>query len=208
MLYLSQFLLSLLMILLEKRGLLTHCTRREVLQFSWMATSSNLLLDLYQRQRMSRYAFSYAILNLQYVIYKDHVSAEDIEALKNAHTHLTIITYDDLLKSGRENPVKPTPPKPEDLACIMYTSGTTGPPKGVQITHKNIIAAGNPIHAVQLNFQPLVLTKPWERPVIAMVLMSTIFSFVSCHWHISSNSSMNFAPSCGVARSDMLQSRL
>jgi long-chain acyl-CoA synthetase len=70
------------------------------------------------------------------------VPQEDIDALKKAHEHLTIITYDDLLKSGKENPHEPTVPKPDDLACIMYTSGTTGPPKGVVITHKNIIAAG------------------------------------------------------------------
>jgi long-chain acyl-CoA synthetase len=63
--------------------------------------------------------------------------------LKKAHDHLTITTYAELLESGKKTPQEPTPPKPEDLACIMYTSGTTGPPKGVVITHKNIIAAGN-----------------------------------------------------------------
>ena len=29
---------------------------------------------------------------------------------------------------------------PEDLLTLIYTSGTTGPPKGVQLTHRNIIA--------------------------------------------------------------------
>ncbi|MCY7375096.1 MAG: AMP-binding protein, partial [Pyrinomonadaceae bacterium] len=33
---------------------------------------------------------------------------------------------------------KPTPAKPEDLAQLTYTSGTTGTPKGVPLTHSNI----------------------------------------------------------------------
>ena len=32
------------------------------------------------------------------------------------------------------------PPKPEDLATICYTSGTTGDPKGVMLTHANLVA--------------------------------------------------------------------
>jgi long-subunit acyl-CoA synthetase (AMP-forming) len=30
--------------------------------------------------------------------------------------------------------------RPDDLITLIYTSGTTGPPKGVQITHRNVIA--------------------------------------------------------------------
>lgn len=30
---------------------------------------------------------------------------------------------------------------PEDILTLIYTSGTTGPPKGVQLTHRNLLAA-------------------------------------------------------------------
>jgi long-subunit acyl-CoA synthetase (AMP-forming) len=32
--------------------------------------------------------------------------------------------------------------EPDDLLTLIYTSGTTGPPKGVQIVHRNLMAAG------------------------------------------------------------------
>jgi long-chain acyl-CoA synthetase len=80
------------------------------------------------------------------VIYNssEDVKQEDIAALKEAHPHLEIMSFEDLRKLGEENPVDTVPPAPEDLACVMYTSGSTGTPKGVTIKHKNIVASGKP----------------------------------------------------------------
>ncbi len=36
----------------------------------------------------------------------------------------------------------------EDLATLIYTSGTTGPPKGVEITHRNVIATTRSVQEV------------------------------------------------------------
>jgi long-chain acyl-CoA synthetase len=81
---------------------------------------------------------------LQVVVYNtaEEVKQADIDKLKEAHPHLTVVSFDDLDKLGEENPVDTVPPKPDDLCCVMYTSGSTGPPKGVMLKHKNVVSAG------------------------------------------------------------------
>src|SRR5918998_1343249 len=41
--------------------------------------------------------------------------------------------------------------EPEDLITLIYTSGTTGPPKGVQLVHRNLIAAVKGVESL-INF--------------------------------------------------------
>lgn len=69
------------------------------------------------------------------------VKEEDIKALQNAHPHLKIMSFEELRLLGEQHLVPTTPPKPDDLCCIMYTSGSTGTPKGVLLKHGNVVAA-------------------------------------------------------------------
>ncbi|KAF5442522.1 hypothetical protein F2P56_035170 [Juglans regia] len=52
----------------------------------------------------------------------------------------TITSFVDVESLGRENPVDADLPLPADIAVIMYTSGSTGLPKGVMMTHANVLA--------------------------------------------------------------------
>lgn len=54
--------------------------------------------------------------------------------------NLKLISFDEVLKDGQSNPCEGARPEPDDLCTIMYTSGTTGVPKGVMITHKNLLS--------------------------------------------------------------------
>ncbi|TQD97581.1 hypothetical protein C1H46_016841 [Malus baccata] len=55
-------------------------------------------------------------------------------------TGVKVVTYSKLLSQGSSSIQPFCPPKPEDVATICYTSGTTGTPKGAVLTHGNFIA--------------------------------------------------------------------
>ena len=63
--------------------------------------------------------------------------------LEGFDNKIKLIAYSQVEKSGKENPSKkrPDPPSPNDTAVLMYTSGSTGIPKAVMITHKNLLKA-------------------------------------------------------------------
>lgn len=47
--------------------------------------------------------------------------------------------FKQLLALGQANELKPVTWDPEDLATLIYTSGTTGQPKGVMLSHANLM---------------------------------------------------------------------
>lgn len=78
--------------------------------------------------------------SLKYIIYSGEIKTDVLDKVQKSVSQ-QVVSLDEVAKLGRENPREPRQPEPEDLCCIMYTSGSTGNPKGVMLSHKNIIAA-------------------------------------------------------------------
>jgi len=47
--------------------------------------------------------------------------------------------FQDLLRTAPAHPA-PVDVQPEDTACLLYTGGTTGVPKGAELSHRNLLA--------------------------------------------------------------------
>lgn len=94
--------------------------------------------------------------NIKYIIHFEPINPKDkrqggkmyenahkaVEEIKKIRPDIKFFSFEDIIKLGEKakGEIKPHPPKKEDLSCIMYTSGSTGDPKGVVLTHANIVA--------------------------------------------------------------------
>eukprot|EP01102_Stenamoeba_stenopodia_P022800 TRINITY_DN9638_c0_g1_i1.p1 TRINITY_DN9638_c0_g1~~TRINITY_DN9638_c0_g1_i1.p1 ORF type:complete len:691 (-),score=170.11 TRINITY_DN9638_c0_g1_i1:120-2192(-) len=94
---------------------------------------------------------------LKTIIYTDEADPKAKEALEKSG--VSLISFSQVEKRGAENPATPELPQRNDLAIIMYTSGSTGNPKGVMITHQNILSVvGAVVETVHLQSEDVYIS--------------------------------------------------
>lgn len=56
------------------------------------------------------------------VIYQGELTDKSLKSkIESTRENLKVYSVDELRELGKANPGEPVPPKPEDIACIMYT---------------------------------------------------------------------------------------
>lgn len=108
------------------------------------------------------------------VLLSDEIPPEDQE--------IQTINYQQLMELGQNNQLQPVEQNKDTLATLLYTSGTTGKPKGVMLSHGNLLHQVNYIKTV---FQP----KPGDK------LLSILPS-----WHAYERAAEYFFLSQGVTQ--------
>jgi long-chain acyl-CoA synthetase len=76
--------------------------------------------------------------------------------------------------------------RPEDTATMIYTSGSTGHPKGVELTHANLVSQ---VQAARLRF-PL---DPATDSALSFLPLSHVFERMVAYFYIASGVSLHFA---------------
>ncbi|KAJ9473915.1 Long-chain-fatty-acid--CoA ligase 1 [Pseudozyma hubeiensis] len=111
---------------------------------------------------------------VKYVVYDGKPDEKHLSKVRDAVSARQgkVVTIEELWEEGKANPAEGHLPTRDDVACIMYTSGSTGAPKGVILTHGNLVAS---IAAVEVHIGDLL--KP-DDTFLAYLPLAHILEFI------------------------------
>ncbi len=157
----TQLALGMMALGLEKGDIVaTVTTNRPEWNFVDMglAMAGMVHLPIYPTISEEEYRYILAHAEVKYVLVGDNKLfekiapiADELKVIKDIYSFDKIDGckhFDEILNLGVENENKLSDSlrkikasvKPEDLATLIYTSGTTGVPKGVMLTHHNLVS--------------------------------------------------------------------
>jgi long-chain acyl-CoA synthetase len=113
------------------------------------------------------------LLKLLFTLAKEKKEGHRVDISGDANTHW----FQDVITGAGDKP-SPVEIAPEDVATLIYTGGTTGGPKGAQLTHRNLVSnatvlnvwaksreAGDVMLAVMPYFHSYGLTAGMNTPI-------------------------------------------
>ncbi len=132
--------------------------------------------------------------------------ADNTPDIKNIYTINDIedaVNWNKVIDLGKENKEKykkeiekiKTDIKPNDLATIIYTSGTTGSPKGVMLSHKNLVSNA-------LETAKLLPVDSHER-VLSFLPLCHVYERMLCYNFQSKGISIHYAESMATIVNDL-----
>ncbi len=123
----------------------------------------------------------------------DAMYSHQIDALRDllrpSELDPVVIYAEDVNADARD--VETVSPAPEDLALIQYTSGSTGSPKGVCLTHDNLVSNCQALER-SMGTDPERVGLSWLPPYHDMGLMGTIVLSMYHGWPLVLMSPMHF----------------
>jgi long-chain acyl-CoA synthetase len=155
------------------------------------------------------YIFNDAEVNYAFVGYGDLLQKVR-EAQRETPSLQEIFTFDEtpdapfwetLLRDGDLSEVRRVMDgiRPEDLATIIYTSGTTGDPKGVMLSHHNVVSNAKGVEDL--------LPAKQGSVVLSFLPLCHIFERTASYAYMYSGVTIQYAESVDTLRDDLLEFR-
>jgi long-chain acyl-CoA synthetase len=135
----------------DKVGLYLHNGYQTALLFLGAMAAGYVIapLNLLAQRSQLAYVLGHSDCKVLFTAREHETALAEALALVRRPIEVIVIDPDapELFLDRRLPPEETRPVRPEDPALLMYTSGTTGAPKGALLTHANILAAARTVTA-------------------------------------------------------------